>query len=70
MMFIRTEKMKCKCKFDYEMKIARHTFYFKKGHIYEFYKDGCGYRHMINDEWNLCLNDIHFHYLFEVMDNG
>lgn len=70
MMFIRTEKMKCKCKFDYEMKIGCHTFHFKKGHIYEFYKDEYGYRHMINDEWYLCLDDIYFPSLFEVVNNG
>ena len=70
MMFIRTEKLKCKCKFNYEMKIARDFFRFKKGHIYIFYKDRYGYRHIINDEWNLCLDDLYFSLLFEVMDNG
>lgn len=70
MMFIRTEKMKCKCLFDYNMKIGRDTFHFKKGHVYIFYKDRYGYRHIINDEWNLCLNDVHFSLMFEVIDNG
>jgi hypothetical protein len=70
MMFIRTHKMKCICKFDYEVKFFRESFQFKKGHIYEFYKDKYGYRHMINDEWNWCLDDIYFSNLFEVVENG
>lgn len=70
MMFIRTQKMKCKCKFDYEVEIFGEKFQFKKGHIYEFYKDKYGYRHMINNEWNYCLDVIHFPTLFEVVDNG
>ena len=70
MMFIRTQHFKCRCKINFDLKIMNNVYLFKKGHIYEFYKDDYGYRFLINDEWNWCLDDIHFHNLFEVIDNG